>query len=91
MLEICHRRLFVACILCTCTFLLSRVGIILARAKRMVILFFLKRLIMTSQFSLKAEEATNREGSDWDYSAERSHLQSIMNDTRKKQMDRMLR
>jgi len=42
-----------------------------------------------SQFSSKAEEAT-REGSDWDYSAERSHLQSIMNDiasTRKKLMD----
>jgi len=42
-----------------------------------------------SQFSSAAEEAT-REGSDWDYSGERSHLQSIMNDipsTRKKLMD----
>jgi Root hair defective 3 GTP-binding protein (RHD3). len=42
-----------------------------------------------SQFSSAAQEAT-REGSDWDYSAERSHLQSIMNDiasTRKKLMD----
>ncbi len=42
-----------------------------------------------SQFTAAADDAT-REGSDWDYSAERSHLQSIMNDiasTRKKLMD----
>jgi len=46
-----------------------------------------------SQFSSAAEEAT-REGSDWDYSSERSHLQSIMNDianTRKKLMDIQLK
>jgi hypothetical protein len=42
-----------------------------------------------SQFSTNAEDAT-REGSDWDYAGERSHLQSIMNDmasTKKKLMD----
>lgn len=42
-----------------------------------------------SQFTSAAEDAT-REGSDWDYSSERSHLQSVMNDiasTRKKLMD----
>lgn len=42
-----------------------------------------------SLFTTKAEEST-REGSDWDYSAERSHLQDIMNDlarTHKKLMD----
>ena len=42
-----------------------------------------------SQFTSAADDAT-REGSDWDYSSERSHLQSIMNDiasTRKKLMD----
>jgi hypothetical protein len=42
-----------------------------------------------SQFSTNAEEST-REGSDWDYSAERSHLQDVMNDlarTHKKLLD----
>lgn len=42
-----------------------------------------------SQFTTGAEEAT-RSGSDWDYSSDRSSLQSIMNDiasTRKKLMD----
>ena len=42
-----------------------------------------------SQFTREAEAST-REGSDWDFSAERTHLQSIMNDiaqTRKKLMD----
>mmetsp|Transcript_8909 Transcript_8909/g.13082 ORF Transcript_8909/g.13082 Transcript_8909/m.13082 type:complete len:304 (-) Transcript_8909:149-1060(-) len=42
-----------------------------------------------SQFSAAAEDST-RDGSDWDYSADRSNLQSIMNDiasSRKKLMD----
>lgn len=42
-----------------------------------------------SQFS-SAAEASTREGSDWDFAGERSHLQSIMNDlasTKKKLMD----
>lgn len=42
-----------------------------------------------SAFVQQAEDAT-REGSDWDYSSERSHLQSIMNDmasTKKKILD----
>ncbi len=42
-----------------------------------------------SQFTTGAEAST-RSGSDWDYSADRSHLQSVMNDiasTRKKLMD----
>lgn len=42
-----------------------------------------------SQFTSSAEAST-RSGSDWDYSADRSHLQSVMNDiasTRKKLMD----
>jgi len=46
-------------------------------------------LVADSQFSSAAEEAT-REGSDWNYAAERSHLQSIMNDmagSKKKWMD----
>jgi len=32
-----------------------------------------------AQFEREAEEAT-REGSDWDYAAERTHLQSVMNE-----------
>jgi len=42
-----------------------------------------------SQFASEAEEAT-REGSDWDFAADRSQLQSILNDmasTQKKLMD----
>lgn len=33
-----------------------------------------------SQFMRDAEEATRQEGGEWDYSAERSNLQSVMND-----------
>lgn len=32
-----------------------------------------------SQFTREAEDAT-REGSDWDYATERTHLQTVMND-----------
>jgi len=46
-------------------------------------------LTSDTQFTTAAEAST-REGSDWDFSAERTHLQSIMNDiaqTRKKLID----
>lgn len=36
-------------------------------------------LLADSKFTTDAEEAT-REGSDWDFAAERTHLQSVMND-----------
>jgi len=37
-------------------------------------------LAADSQFVKDAEDSTRKEGSDWDYSLERSHLQTIMND-----------
>lgn len=37
-------------------------------------------LAADSQFMREAEEATRQEGGEWDYSTERAHLQSVMND-----------
>jgi len=37
-------------------------------------------LAADSQFVRDAEDSTRKEGADWDYSLERTHLQSVMND-----------